>query len=286
MIKIRLSDNRVYDFRSLQAYVGGRCGDMLEDLSKGHVPAWIPGSVVRDPCFGQIPKNLSETTLDKKEIRWFAALEELREKLSSFDRRGYEVASGDDKNKLALRLGRECALLAEKLMEGYVVRKGWVSTITNPYRTFINNTRTIIVKDPGSSIGYPLGLRVINGRVLIIEDDAELVDHLREVIRSRFTYRVKAVPFRMGVAAERIFQPGLIISSMKYPTDIGASLCSRLRHVSRAKMIIMDSREEACGPAFKAGATVFLHRPFAAETLIEVVRRYIEIRQEGNPFLI
>jgi DNA-binding response OmpR family regulator len=112
-------------------------------------------------------------------------------------------------------------------------------------------------------------------RVLVVEDDRELLDLLTELL-SKGGYEV--VPARNGVAAMVALtapepeSPDLVLLDLGLPLESGVSVLSFLRNIMRSGLPVVvltghaDPGEEAA--VRELGVSAYLHKPASAENLL------------------
>ncbi len=119
----------------------------------------------------------------------------------------------------------------------------------------------------------------MNGRILIIDDDAELRANLAEILGKKDFETVQA-----GCASEALtmlssFEPDLVITDYMMPGMNGMELISEIKKTSPAVKIIMITAFAAIGnavEAMKRGADDYIPKPFKKDELIFAVRKNIE----------
>lgn len=111
-------------------------------------------------------------------------------------------------------------------------------------------------------------------RILIVDDDAQLIRVLRTGLKSR-GYEVRTAPD--GAIAFETFnewQPELVITDLAMPVMDGLELCRQLRAVSQVPIIVLSAKgeEKTKIEALDLGADDFVTKPFGIDELFARVR--------------
>lgn len=112
------------------------------------------------------------------------------------------------------------------------------------------------------------------GRILIVEDDAEIVDVLRRTLRAE-GYAVRAEPggeAALETASE--FLPDLVVLDLGLPDMDGLEVCSRLREDSEVPILMLTARAETEDrvTGLDSGADDYLVKPFDRSELLARIR--------------
>jgi two-component system, OmpR family, response regulator MprA len=118
------------------------------------------------------------------------------------------------------------------------------------------------------------------GRVLVVEDDAEIADVLRRTLRQE-GHEVRSVAD--GVAALRMaedFSPDLVILDLGLPKLDGVEVCRRLRAESDAPILILTARAQTDDrvEGLDSGADDYLVKPFERQELLARLRALMRRR--------
>ena len=118
-------------------------------------------------------------------------------------------------------------------------------------------------------------------KILIIDDDREMADLIRTLLRY-YQYEVLvAYDPRKGIAIAQKKQPHLILMDVLMPTMNGREACRRLKESEKTKDIPVifltakDSPDDIVGE-IEAGGVGHLTKPFDSKTLLEKIREFTE----------
>jgi len=120
-------------------------------------------------------------------------------------------------------------------------------------------------------------------KVLLVDDDAELVDLMRRVLDEdgRFEVRVASNGFDAGMMVKE-YRPDIIVLDVMLPDINGKEVCQRVR----ADTTLEDVRilcisgmveEDKIQELRLSGADLFLHKPFDIDVLIDRMCELLEI---------
>ena len=118
------------------------------------------------------------------------------------------------------------------------------------------------------------------GRVLVVEDDAEIADVLRRTLRQE-GHEVRSAAD--GVAALEVaedFVPDLVILDLGLPKLDGVEVCRRLRAESDAPILILTARTQTDDrvQGLDSGADDYLVKPFERQELLARLRALMRRR--------
>ena len=118
------------------------------------------------------------------------------------------------------------------------------------------------------------------GRVLVVEDDAEIADVLRRTLRQE-GHEVRAAGD--GVEALTVaeqFVPDLVILDLGLPRLDGVEVCRRLREASDVPILILTARGETDDRVvgLDSGADDYLVKPFERQELLARLRALMRRR--------
>ena len=122
-------------------------------------------------------------------------------------------------------------------------------------------------------------------RVLVIDDDDELADVVRQVLRDA-GYSVATV--RHGAAALELTQhiaPDLILLDLSMPIMDGWSFVSQYRRTSRkgARIVLLTGNSAAPEIARSLAADGYLIKPFSVDDLVATVARELPVEEVSPP---
>ncbi len=125
-----------------------------------------------------------------------------------------------------------------------------------------------------------LASEMITGRVLVVEDDAEIADVLRRTLRQE-GHDVRSAAD--GVAALEVaeeFVPDLVILDLGLPKLDGVEVCRRLRSESDAPILILTARTQTDDrvEGLDSGADDYLVKPFERQELLARMRALMRRR--------
>ncbi len=120
-------------------------------------------------------------------------------------------------------------------------------------------------------------------KILIVDDDQELVDLIVDVLErdSRFETRSVNNGFDAGMMVKE-YRPDLLVLDVMLPDINGREVCQRVRSDSTmddvriiciSGMVEQDKIEELR----EAGANDFMHKPFEVEKLVERICQLLEV---------
>ena len=126
-------------------------------------------------------------------------------------------------------------------------------------------------------------------KVLLVDDDAELVELMSKVLDEdgRFEVRIASNGFDAGMMVKE-YRPDLIVLDVMLPDINGKEVCHRVR----ADTTLEDVRilcisgmieEDKIQELRLAGADKFLHKPFDIEELIDEMCALLEIEPASTP---
>ena len=121
-------------------------------------------------------------------------------------------------------------------------------------------------------------------KILIVDDDEDLVELIVDVLMRDGRFEVKSVNngFDAGMMVKE-YRPDLIVLDVMLPDINGQEVCQRVRKekamddiriICISGMVEEDKIEELRA----AGANDFLHKPFEIETLIERISKLLDIQ--------
>ncbi|MGA7396239.1 MAG: response regulator transcription factor [Solirubrobacterales bacterium] len=112
------------------------------------------------------------------------------------------------------------------------------------------------------------------GRILVIEDDAEIVDVLRRTLRAE-GYEVRASGDGPdGLAVSKEFLPDMVVLDLGLPGMDGIEVCARIRETSEVPILMLTARAETDDrvTGLDSGADDYLVKPFERTELLARIR--------------
>jgi two-component system KDP operon response regulator KdpE len=111
-------------------------------------------------------------------------------------------------------------------------------------------------------------------RILIVDDEPNIVATVSPLLRSRGYEVLSAVSGRGGLDAAERDRPDLIVLDLGLPDIDGIEVCRQLRQVSKVPIVVLSARgaEGDKVAALDAGADDYVTKPFGAEELLARIR--------------
>ena len=124
------------------------------------------------------------------------------------------------------------------------------------------------------------------GRVLVIDDNADMRTHLRNVLGRRFDVAV-ASDAEAGLMVIRQWHPDVVISDVMMTGVDGLELTRRIRadpELMHCELVLLSARagSESADEGLRAGADDYLFKPFRADDLIRRVELRLERARERS----
>ncbi|HEY7152120.1 MAG TPA: response regulator transcription factor [Solirubrobacterales bacterium] len=125
-----------------------------------------------------------------------------------------------------------------------------------------------------------LASETITGRVLVVEDDAEIADVLRRTLRQEGHEVRSAADGVAALEAAEDFVPDLVILDLGLPKLDGVEVCRRLRAESDAPILILTARTQTDDrvEGLDSGADDYLVKPFERKELLARMRALLRRR--------
>lgn len=122
-----------------------------------------------------------------------------------------------------------------------------------------------------------------SGRVLLVDDDAEIVESLRLALESKGHQVLIARDGNQGLALAERENPDVVILDMMMPKRSGFLVLERLRNMTSNLRVIMITANE--GNRHKAyaemlGVDDYIRKPFAMDRLIDSVERLLTLQRD------
>jgi DNA-binding response OmpR family regulator len=118
-------------------------------------------------------------------------------------------------------------------------------------------------------------------RVLLVDDDAEIIDAMRYALESRGYAVMVARDGNQGLAMAEREDPDLVILDMMMPKRSGFLVLEKLRRTrpsaERVKVIMITANEGSRHKAYAEMLEVddYIRKPFAMDKLLESVQRLL-----------
>ena len=132
--------------------------------------------------------------------------------------------------------------------------------------------RTAVVTD---AAGAPAGSR----RILLVDDDPEIVESMKTVLESRGHTIMVARDGNQGLAMAEKDSPDLVVLDMMMPKRSGFLVLEKLRRGQSApvRVIMITANEGSRHKAYAEmlGVDDYLRKPFAMDRLLESVDRLL-----------
>ncbi len=120
-------------------------------------------------------------------------------------------------------------------------------------------------------------------KVLIVDDDEELVELISDVLERDRRFEVRSVNngFDAGMMVKE-YRPDLIVLDIMLPDINGKEVCQRVRSdktMDDVRIICISGmvEEDKVGELRAAGANDFMHKPFEVERLVERMCLHLDI---------
>lgn len=119
-----------------------------------------------------------------------------------------------------------------------------------------------------------------NSRVLIVDDDAEIIDSVRIALESKGYEVIIARDGNQGLAMAERDNPDLVILDMMMPKRSGFLVLERLRRTRPVplRVIMITANEGSRHKAYAEmlGVDDYVRKPFAMDRLLESVDRLLK----------
>lgn len=121
-------------------------------------------------------------------------------------------------------------------------------------------------------------------KVLIVDDDAEIVELIVEVLErdGRFEVKTASSGYEAGIATQR-FRPELILLDYMLPDVNGNVVCQTIRRnpeFENIKIVIVSGvvKEDEIAQLLKSGAEDFIRKPFNITELIDKITAVLQMK--------
>lgn len=122
-------------------------------------------------------------------------------------------------------------------------------------------------------------------KVLVIETDEALAQHISSDLRGAGYETVMAHDLKMGLRQVKEFQPSLVVIDRMLAGESGLSLCNSLRASgARMPVVLLMARDTvddrvAC---LQAGADDYFLKPYRTDEFLKLVRLYLQSEVPSN----
>lgn len=121
-------------------------------------------------------------------------------------------------------------------------------------------------------------------RILVIEDQAMIRENIIEILEFEGFDAIGAGDGQVGLTLARQYRPDLILCDILMPVLDGFGVLEGLRsdpELVAIPLIFLSAgaNEEGIRQGMALGANDYLTKPFAPADLVEVVRRWLEVKR-------
>src|SRR5262249_846275 len=130
---------------------------------------------------------------------------------------------------------------------------------------------------PGSACPRSRGCTEVNGDVLVVDDDPDMVEVMLLVLKGAGYAARSAQNGRDALVAAEAQKPGLVLLDMLMPVMDGWSCARELRarYGASLPIVVVTAAEHAGARAAQIGADGVLPKPFEVHDLLEFTQRYL-----------
>lgn len=116
-----------------------------------------------------------------------------------------------------------------------------------------------------------------NYTLLIVDDNTDLINFLREALESEFKQILTAADGVDALSVIKREQPDIIISDVMMPRMNGYELCKQVKEnieISHIPIVLLTARDDERSEiqGYKTGADAYLTKPFEIDVLLELIR--------------
>lgn len=128
----------------------------------------------------------------------------------------------------------------------------------------------------GISLACPVGVRAKERPILVVDDDAEILEAERQIL-SGHGYQVMLA--RDGAEAQRVIdagtRPSVIVLDIQMPGIDGPAFARHLRQQLRhVPLVVLTAAADPRHEADRCNAEAYLPKPFDAEELVSTIARF------------
>lgn len=130
-----------------------------------------------------------------------------------------------------------------------------------------------------AAVARPQGTIQGTKRILLVDDDPEIVESMRAVLESRGYQILVARDGNQGLVLAEGEQPDLVVLDMMMPKRSGFLVLEKLRrsHPNPMRVIMITANEGSRHKAYAEmlGVDDYIRKPFAMDRLLESVERLL-----------
>ena len=159
------------------------------------------------------------------------------------------------------------------------------STLSIPSKAYLNELMGYETEDD-MSMPDCAGFNISGMTLMLIDDNADLLDFLKETLCQNFT-RIITVQSGNKAYAELIAGnvPDIIVSDVNMPDGNGYQLCKLIKddeRFSHIPVVLLTARgeQQSQSDSYRIGADAFMAKPFEVETLLELIRNILRKKAE------
>ena len=128
-------------------------------------------------------------------------------------------------------------------------------------------------------------MRVMKGRVLVVDDDTALAEMLGIVLRNEGFEPVFCADGDKAMAAFRDSKPDLVLLDLMLPGKDGIDVCRQIRTESGVPIVMLTAKSDTVDivVGLESGADDYIVKPFKPKELVARVRARLRRPQEPAP---
>jgi DNA-binding response OmpR family regulator len=121
-------------------------------------------------------------------------------------------------------------------------------------------------------------------KVLLVDDDADLVDLMHYALRREGYTVLTALDGEQALRRWEAERPDLVLLDGNLPKVDGFEVCRRIRHASETPVIMLTARDEEADVlrGLQAGADDYVTKPFSAKVLIARMKTVLGRIKKGE----
>ncbi|OGC89511.1 MAG: hypothetical protein A2W25_16830 [candidate division Zixibacteria bacterium RBG_16_53_22] len=114
-------------------------------------------------------------------------------------------------------------------------------------------------------------------KILVIDDDPEITDIIKSFLTNAGYDVLVENSSVIGIEKAKSFRPDLVLLDIMMPVMDGYEVCSSIKKdisLCTVPILFLTGKEagEDAGMSFKAGADLFIKKPFSCERLLQMVK--------------